>query len=135
MTWDMLGVATRALSQMVADDGYEPDMILGIARGGLLPAGAMAYALSVKNVYTMNVKFYTGKMLDGTTRLSRGDGAEAIHSLPAAPVAGIPELPVIVVNPQCPHDLIWSQCAEDCHRIVSTKSSGRTGTWTFGAFI
>ena len=28
-----------------------------------------------------NVKFYTGKMLDGTTRLSRGDGAEAIHSL------------------------------------------------------
>jgi hypoxanthine phosphoribosyltransferase len=60
MTWDMLGVATRALSQMVADDGYEPDMILGIARGGLLPAGAMGYALSVKNVYTMNVEFYTG---------------------------------------------------------------------------
>jgi hypoxanthine phosphoribosyltransferase len=50
MTWDMLGEATRALSQMVADDGYEPDMILGIARGGLLPAGAMGYALSIKNV-------------------------------------------------------------------------------------
>ena len=30
----------------------------------------------------------------------------------------MPELPFIVVNPQCPHDLIWSQCAEDCHRIV-----------------
>ncbi len=60
MTWDMLGEATRSLSQMVADDEYEPDMILGIARGGLLPAGAMGYALSVKNVYTMNVEFYTG---------------------------------------------------------------------------
>jgi len=60
MTWDMLGEATRDLSQMVADDGYEPDMILGIARGGLLPAGAMGYALSIKNVYTMNVEFYTG---------------------------------------------------------------------------
>ncbi len=60
MTWDMLGEATRSLSQMVADDGYEPDMILGIARGGLLPAGAIGYALSVKNVYTMNVEFYTG---------------------------------------------------------------------------
>jgi hypoxanthine phosphoribosyltransferase len=60
MTWDMLGEATRSLSQMVADAGYEPDMILGIARGGLLPAGAMGYALSVKNVYTMNVEFYTG---------------------------------------------------------------------------
>jgi hypoxanthine phosphoribosyltransferase len=60
MTWDMLGEATRTLSQMVADDGYQPDMILGIARGGLLPAGAMGYALSIKNVYTMNVEFYTG---------------------------------------------------------------------------
>ncbi len=60
MTWDMLGEATRTLSQMVADDGYEPDMILGIARGGLLPAGAIGYALSIKNVYTMNVEFYTG---------------------------------------------------------------------------
>ena len=44
---------------MVADD-YEPDMILSIARGGLLIGGAMGYALSVKNVYTMNVEFYTG---------------------------------------------------------------------------
>jgi hypoxanthine phosphoribosyltransferase len=60
MTWNMLGEATRSLSQMVADDGYQPDMILGIARGGLLPAGAIGYALSVKNVYTMNVEFYTG---------------------------------------------------------------------------
>ena len=60
LTWDRFGEATRALSQMVADDGYHPDMILAIARGGLLPGGAMGYALSVKNVYTMNVEFYTG---------------------------------------------------------------------------
>ncbi len=60
MTWDMVGEATRDLAQMVADDGYEPDMILAIARGGLLPGGAMGYALSIKNVYTMNVEFYTG---------------------------------------------------------------------------
>ena len=45
---------------MVADDGYEPDMVLAIARGGLLIGGALGYALSVKNVYTMNVEFYTG---------------------------------------------------------------------------
>ena len=59
MTWEMFGEASRDLSQMVADD-YEPDMILSIARGGLLIGGAMGYALSVKNVYTMNVEFYTG---------------------------------------------------------------------------
>ena len=59
MTWEIFGEASRALAQMVADD-YEPDMILSIARGGLLIGGALGYALSVKNVYTMNVEFYTG---------------------------------------------------------------------------
>jgi hypothetical protein len=60
MTWEIFGVASRKLAQMVADDGYEADMILSIARGGLLIGGALGYALSVKNVYTMNVEFYTG---------------------------------------------------------------------------
>jgi hypoxanthine phosphoribosyltransferase len=60
MTWDVFGTASRTLAQMVADDGYEPDMVLAIARGGLLLGGAIGYALSVKNVYTMNVEFYTG---------------------------------------------------------------------------
>ena len=32
----------------------------GIARGGLLVAGAVGYALGVKNTFTMNVEFYTG---------------------------------------------------------------------------
>ena len=42
------------------EDGYRPDMILAIARGGLLVAGALAYAIGVKNTFTMNVEFYTG---------------------------------------------------------------------------
>ena len=35
-------------------------MVLAIARGGLLVAGALSYALGVKNTFTMNVEFYTG---------------------------------------------------------------------------
>jgi hypoxanthine phosphoribosyltransferase len=60
MGWDDLGVATRDLARMIADDRYDPDMILSIARGGLLVGAALGYALSVKNVYTMNVEYYTG---------------------------------------------------------------------------
>ncbi|MEO6570802.1 MAG: phosphoribosyltransferase [Ilumatobacteraceae bacterium] len=60
LSWEVFGTASRELAQMVADDGYEPDMILSIARGGLLIGGAMGYAMSVKNTYTMNVEFYTG---------------------------------------------------------------------------
>ncbi len=60
MTWDELGGGARELSEKVYDDGYRPDIILAIARGGLLVAGALSYALGVKNTFTMNVEFYTG---------------------------------------------------------------------------
>jgi hypothetical protein len=60
MSWHDLGTGVRDLAQVVADDGWMPDMILGIARGGLLVAGALGYALGVKNTFTMNVEFYTG---------------------------------------------------------------------------
>ena len=60
MTWADLGTSTRRLAETVAADGYDPDMILSIARGGLLVGAALGYALSVKNVYTMNVEYYTG---------------------------------------------------------------------------
>jgi uncharacterized protein len=60
MSWDDLGRGARDLAEAVAADGYRPDMILGIARGGLLVAGALGYALGIKNTFTMNVEFYTG---------------------------------------------------------------------------
>ena len=60
MSWGDLGWASRELAEAIANDGYDPDMILAIARGGLLVGAALGYALSVKNVYTMNVEYYTG---------------------------------------------------------------------------
>lgn len=60
LSWELFGTASRELATMIAEDGYEPEMILSIARGGLLIGGALGYALAVKNTYTMNVEFYTG---------------------------------------------------------------------------
>lgn len=60
LSWERFGEATRALAEAVYADGYRPDIVLAVARGGLLPAGAVAYLLDVKNVFTMNVEFYTG---------------------------------------------------------------------------
>lgn len=60
LTWESFGLAARALAQTVADDGYQPDLILSIARGGLFVAGSLGYALSVKNIHLINVEFYTG---------------------------------------------------------------------------
>ena len=60
LDWDGYGAASRALAQIVADDDYQPDIILAIARGGLFVAVSLGYALSVKNLYVMNVEYYTG---------------------------------------------------------------------------
>ncbi|NMH77658.1 phosphoribosyltransferase [Pseudonocardia xinjiangensis] len=60
LSWERFGTASRELAEMVAADGYEPDIILSIARGGLFVAGALGYALDVKNLHLANVEFYTG---------------------------------------------------------------------------
>ena len=60
MTWEELGRGARELAETIRADGYAPDMVLAIARGGLLVAGALGYAMDVKNTFTMNVEFYTG---------------------------------------------------------------------------
>src|SRR3954451_4236395 len=60
LTWELFGSASRELAETVAADGFEPDLLLSIARGGLFVAGALGYALDVKNLHVMNVEFYTG---------------------------------------------------------------------------
>jgi hypoxanthine phosphoribosyltransferase len=60
LEWADVGPATRELAQTINDDGFQPDVILAIARGGLIIAASLGYALGVKNTWTMNVEFYTG---------------------------------------------------------------------------
>lgn len=60
LDWAQYGRAARDLAQEIADDGFVPDIILAIARGGLFLAGSLGYALSVKNLYVMNIEYYTG---------------------------------------------------------------------------
>jgi uncharacterized protein len=59
LTWERFGVATRELAHSVVDSGYEPEMVIAIARGGLIPAGALAYAIGIKAAGTLNVEFYS----------------------------------------------------------------------------
>jgi uncharacterized protein len=60
LSWDMFGEATRELAGAIHADGFAPDVVVAIARGGLTVAGALAYALDVKNCGAMNVEFYIG---------------------------------------------------------------------------
>ena len=64
LTWSGYGEAANELVQQVGDSGFRPDIVLAIARGGLVLAASVAYGLECKNLFSMNVEFYTG---EGTT--------------------------------------------------------------------
>jgi uncharacterized protein len=59
-TWQEFGDGCRELAQAVVDSGYDTEIVVAIARGGLTVAGAIAYALGVKSCGSLNVELYTG---------------------------------------------------------------------------
>lgn len=60
LTWDDFGMASRELAEVVLADGFQPEIVVAVARGGLLLAGGIAYALGVKSCGAVNAEFYTG---------------------------------------------------------------------------
>src|SRR5512132_4676786 len=60
MTWEDVGTAVEELAAQIEAAQFTPDAVLALARGGLPAAGALAYALGVKNMATLHVEFYTG---------------------------------------------------------------------------
>ena len=59
LSWEQFGVACRELAQQVADSGFEAEVLIAVARGGLVPGGGLSYALGVKLTDAINVEFYT----------------------------------------------------------------------------
>jgi hypoxanthine phosphoribosyltransferase len=59
LTWEAFGLASRELAQQIADSGFRPEVILAVARGGMIPTGALSYALGLKLNDCINVEFYT----------------------------------------------------------------------------
>ena len=60
LSWEQFGDACRHLATEVWESGFSPDIIVCVARGVLIPAGAISYALDVKPLLVLNVEFYTG---------------------------------------------------------------------------
>lgn len=60
LQWDDFAIASRDLAVAVLRSGFAPEVVIAVARGGLLLAGAISYALGTKNCGSINVEFYTG---------------------------------------------------------------------------
>jgi hypoxanthine phosphoribosyltransferase len=55
VTWDALETLVKRLAQVV---GREHDVLLAITRGGLVPAGMLAYLLGHRDILVAAVAFY-----------------------------------------------------------------------------
>ncbi|MEV7872596.1 phosphoribosyltransferase family protein [Streptomyces sp. NPDC088124] len=54
LTWDDLTTATAALAQQVAAAGV-PQVVVGVVRGGLIPATWLAHRLAIRDMRTVEV--------------------------------------------------------------------------------
>lgn len=61
VSWKDAETAAVSVSQQIRLKQLEFDMILAITRGGLFPAGMLAYKLSIKDIRTVSLESYKEK--------------------------------------------------------------------------
>jgi hypoxanthine phosphoribosyltransferase len=54
--WDDLDRLVRSMAERLASERF--DLLLAITRGGLVPAGMLAYRLGIRNILVAAVEFY-----------------------------------------------------------------------------
>ena len=59
-TWNQIYDMLLSQAQKILSDGFKPDIIVGIARGGLVPARVLSDLLETLSLATVQVEFYLG---------------------------------------------------------------------------
>jgi len=60
VSWKQIYHALVEIAVMIKNDNYKPDIIVGVFKGGLIPARILADLLSIDNLGFIGVKFYKG---------------------------------------------------------------------------
>lgn len=61
ITWSEIDKLCYILYQKIKDSNLQPDLIIGLMRGGIIPARILADYFHVRlDFYTIDIKFYTG---------------------------------------------------------------------------
>jgi len=58
VTWDEVVEWSTRLAEIIKEDKYQPDVIIAIARGGLVPARIVADVLGVMDVLSIKVEHW-----------------------------------------------------------------------------
>lgn len=80
LTWDYVYQLARELSHAARDD-YDPDAVVALARGGLVPSRIVCDYLDVDDLISLRIEHYVGTG-------QAGDGPSIRYPLPAEAVAG-----------------------------------------------
>ena len=62
ISWEEFHQDTVKLCNKIKADGLEFDKIIAVSRGGLIPAGIIAYELDIRNTETINMSSYDGNV-------------------------------------------------------------------------
>jgi hypoxanthine phosphoribosyltransferase len=74
-SWEEAERALHSLSEKITESGFRPDTIVGMSRGGLVPARVFSDLLDVPDLRVLSVSFYTRP---GETKKE----PRVLHSLP-----------------------------------------------------
>ena len=58
MGWERAVKECEQLAEGVIKSGFKPDVMVGISRGGLVPARILADMLGIMDLYVMKIEFY-----------------------------------------------------------------------------
>ncbi len=72
LTWDEIATWTEAVANDIEDNGYTPTVVIGLTRGGWIPARLICDHLKVKKLYAVKTEHWgvTGNM-DGKALLTQ----------------------------------------------------------------
>ena len=59
-TWNQIYTMLLSLAVNIDKSGFKPDLIVGVSRGGLIPARILADLLGNKNLASVGAEFYSG---------------------------------------------------------------------------
>jgi len=60
LRWDDIEEASLAIAEKIVSSGFTPQVIVGVLRGGWIPARMLSDLLDVKEVGALEIKFYRG---------------------------------------------------------------------------
>jgi len=66
ITWDSVMILSDRLAERVKADGYRPNMIVAVARGGFVPARLLSSRLSIARLSSIGVRYQGESRRDHT---------------------------------------------------------------------